>query len=154
MSLCYHGRMYRLFSLTFGFKCQLALGALFLGVMNWATAELAPGDRLPDLINLQDQHEVAYPMPDGVNHVAVAFTMGMGKAPTAILQRRARIIWGPNMQCLLRIFTGCPRSAAFLRCLKCGNIRTVLCWQIRKNFWMTSRSRRIGSRSSTWTRRG
>jgi hypothetical protein len=62
------------------FKRTIAFFFLFIGILNFASAELAPGDSLPDFPDMQDQHEVAYPMPEDVSHVAVAYTMGMGKA--------------------------------------------------------------------------
>jgi hypothetical protein len=45
-----------------------------------AGAPLTPGDSFPKLENMQDQHEADYAMPAGIEHVAVAFTMSVGKS--------------------------------------------------------------------------
>jgi hypothetical protein len=58
------------------------------------TAEpLAPGGTFPVLKNMQDQHEVAYEMPKDVKHVAVAFTMSVGKsANQALAEKGAKFL--------------------------------------------------------------
>jgi hypothetical protein len=53
-----------------------------------AAAPLAPGDSFPSLENMQDQHELAYAMPDDVAHVAVAFTMSVGKSANQALAEK------------------------------------------------------------------
>ena len=37
---------------------------------------------------MQDQHEQAYPIPDDVKHVAVAFTMSVGKSANKALSEK------------------------------------------------------------------
>lgn len=37
---------------------------------------------------MQDQHEAAYPMPEGVRHIAVAFTMSVGKSANQALAKK------------------------------------------------------------------
>ncbi len=57
--------------------------AFFTAVLLTHVASAAPlsvGDSFPVLKGMQDQHEAAYPMPEGTRHVAVAFSMGAGKA--------------------------------------------------------------------------
>ena len=57
--------------------------AFFTAVLLTHVASAAPlsvGDSFPVLDGMQDQHEAAYPMPEGTRHVAVAFSMGAGKA--------------------------------------------------------------------------
>ena len=43
-------------------------------------AAVKVGQRFPALTDMQDQHEKAYPMPAGLRHVIVAYTMGSGKS--------------------------------------------------------------------------
>ncbi len=43
-------------------------------------AMLEPGMAFPVLKNMQDQHEQAYEMPAATQHVAVAYTMSVGKS--------------------------------------------------------------------------
>lgn len=51
-------------------------------------APLASGDNFPVLKDMQDQHEVAYVMPKGVEHVAVAYTMSVGKSANQALAKK------------------------------------------------------------------
>jgi hypothetical protein len=53
-----------------------------------AAAPLAAGDSFPLFKGMQDQHEAPYAMPEGVEHVAVAFTMGVGKSANQALAKQ------------------------------------------------------------------
>ena len=65
-----------------------ALLCAVFGAGNLSAETLAAGDRFPELKNMQDQHEQAYPMPEDVKHVAVAFTMSVGKSANQALADR------------------------------------------------------------------
>jgi hypothetical protein len=49
---------------------------------------LAAGDAFPPFEGMQDQHEAPYAMPDDVVHVAVAFTMSVGKSANQALAEK------------------------------------------------------------------
>jgi len=51
-------------------------------------APLEPGAAFPALENMQDQHELNYAMPEGVHHVAVAYTMSVGKSANRALAKK------------------------------------------------------------------
>jgi predicted transcriptional regulator len=57
----------------------LCVASIFIGSMASA-ATLEVGDSFPPLANMQDQHEVAYAVPEDTQYIAVAFTMSDGKA--------------------------------------------------------------------------
>lgn len=73
------------------FRLRLFMLACLWAVfgLGLASAEaLAPGDVFPTLENMKDQHETAYAMPEHVAHVAVAFTMSVGKDANQALAKK------------------------------------------------------------------
>jgi len=56
-----------------------ALLCAAFGAGNLSAETLAAGDPFPELKSMQDQHEKAYAVPEDVKHIAVAFTMKVGK---------------------------------------------------------------------------
>lgn len=68
------------------FQLVFVLGAMAFFWGSLSAAELAVGDRFPAWEAI-DQHEVAYPLPEGVRTVAVAFTMGVGKSANRTLAK-------------------------------------------------------------------
>jgi hypothetical protein len=59
-----------------------------LGVASLGAETLQPGTAFPQLENMQDQHELAYPLPEKVAHVAVAYTMSVGKSANQALAKQ------------------------------------------------------------------
>lgn len=53
-----------------------------------SAAPLKTGQTFPELKDMKDQHEQAYSMPAGVKHVAVAFTMSVGKSANQALAEK------------------------------------------------------------------
>jgi len=51
-------------------------------------APLASGDHFPALKDMQDQHEVAYTLPRCVEHIAVAYTMSVGKSANGYFAKK------------------------------------------------------------------
>ncbi|MGZ0708365.1 hypothetical protein ACWPKO_08505 [Coraliomargarita sp. W4R53] len=73
--------------------CRLRSSLIAVLSVFWAAsfltgAPLEPGSAFPALENMQDQHELAYAMPVGVQHVAVAFTMSVGKSANKALAEK------------------------------------------------------------------
>lgn len=68
---------------------------------------LAPKDAFPVLEDMQDQHEVDYEMPKDVKHVAVAFTMSVGKSANQALAEKgagflpeSKAVFIANIHCM------------------------------------------------------
>jgi hypothetical protein len=70
------------------FWSRILLLGLFLSATFAFAAPLKKGQAFPELNNMQDQHERAYPMPADVAHVAVAFTMSVGKSANQALAEK------------------------------------------------------------------
>ena len=71
--------------------------------------QLAVGNRFPELKGMQDQHEVAYEMPDDLEHVAVAFTMSVGKSAKRPLPNKVRNTYPIRKRFLSPTFMECLR---------------------------------------------
>jgi len=89
----------------------LAAATIFLAAAVFCQADqLKPGDSFPKL-EAQDQHETAYPMPEGTKHIAVSFSMGAGKKANAYFSNKgARFLPERNAVFLSNIY-GMPGVA-------------------------------------------
>lgn len=95
-----------LFCITAGL-CALLLAA------SLNAAPLEAGAPFPVLKDMQDQHEVTYAMPKGVQHVAVAYTMSVGKsANQALAERGADYLVEQNSVFIANIY-GMPAVGRF-----------------------------------------
>lgn len=94
------------------FYLVLILSVVF-GAGRLSAETLAPGATFPAFDKLQDQHEVAYAMPEGVSHVAVAFTMSVGKsANKALAEKGATYLPKQNSVFVANIY-GMPAVGRF-----------------------------------------
>lgn len=88
------------------------LGAFAVSGLASATP-LKPGQTFPVFKNTKDQHEKAYPMPKELKHVAVAFTMGVGKsANQALAEKGADYLPAANAVFIANIY-GMPGIGRF-----------------------------------------
>lgn len=86
---------------------------VFLSLVGIALAELAPGDPFPEFSKMQDQHEQVYAMPKGVKHVAVAFTMGVGKSANGYFAEKGAEYLGSEKAVFVANIYGMPAVGRF-----------------------------------------
>lgn len=75
--------------LTIFSRLVLCLAA-FLSVSALSAAPLAVGDTFPQWTDMTDQHEAVYGIPQSTQHIAVAFTMSVGKAANRYLTEQGK----------------------------------------------------------------
>ncbi len=64
---------------------------LFLfAVVGLHAGDLKVGQPFPALADMQDQHEKAYPWPNDVRHVLVAYTMSVGKSANGYFAKQEK----------------------------------------------------------------
>ena len=94
---------------------SLCIGALcaFLSVGLLQGAILEPGSAFPELKDMQDQHGVAYPLPDQVDHIAVAFTMSVGKSANKYFSEKGGDFLPENNSVFIANVYGMPAIGRF-----------------------------------------
>ncbi len=99
---------------TFHPRLSLIVGLYaFLSVCFLEGAILEPGTAFPDLIDMQDQHGVAYMLPDEVEHIAVAFTMGVGKSANKYFAEKGGDFLPENNAVFIANIYGMPAIGRF-----------------------------------------
>lgn len=85
----------------------------FLGMGFLHGAILEPGVAFPELTDMQDQHGVAYPLPDEVKYIAVAFTMGVGKSANKYFAEKGSDFLPENNSVFIANIYGMPAIGRF-----------------------------------------
>ena len=85
----------------------------FLSVGFLRADMLKPGAAFPELTDMQDQHGVAYPITDEVKHVAVAFTMSVGKSANKYFAEKGADFLPDNNSVFIANIYGMPAIGRF-----------------------------------------
>jgi spermidine/putrescine-binding protein len=95
------------------FALFISLACFFLVAGRLTAAPLTPGDAFPTLKGMQDQHEVSYALPKGVKHVAVAFTMSVGKSANKALAEKGASFLPDSKAVFIANIYGMPAVGRF-----------------------------------------
>ena len=98
---------------TLHLRSLIAVLYTFLSVGFLQGAILEPGVAFPELTDMQDQHGVAYTLPDGVKHIAVAFTMGVGKSANKYFAEKGGEFLPENNAVFIANIYGMPAIGRF-----------------------------------------
>jgi hypothetical protein len=91
----------------------ITLAFVFLVAGRLTATPLAPGDAFPALKDMQDQHEASYALPKGLQHVAVAFTMSVGKSANKALAEKGASFLPDSKAVFIANIYGMPAIGRF-----------------------------------------